>query len=209
MNELHADRNTVVRSASRGCERRPDRRPVPDRGRSVALTLGLLVTLAACAPEPPDEPYVVVADVPELMAHVMEPNAQHFWRAVGWVLDGEGEHELRPETDEEWLAVENAAFVVAESGNLLMMQERALDDDAWMQMSRALVEIGQRAVEVAENRDEQGVFDVGAEMYYVCTQCHARYAVETLRPSDDRAVDPEDSQGSQGSQSSGDPGDAP
>ena len=121
------------------------------------------------------------------MAHVLEPNAQVYWRAVGWIIDFEGEHELRPETEEEWLAVENAAFVVAEAGNLLMMDGRALDDGPWMTMSQALIDIGRRAVQVAEERDEQAVFDVGAEMYFVCTQCHATYALETLRPSDDRA----------------------
>ena len=83
---------------------------------------------------------------------------------------------LRPETEEEWLAVENAAFVVAEAGNLLMMDGRALDDGPWMTMSQALIDIGRRAIEVAEARDEQAVFDVGAEMYFVCTQCHATYA---------------------------------
>jgi hypothetical protein len=121
------------------------------------------------------------------MAHVLEPNAQVYWRAVGWIIDFEGEHELRPETEEEWLAVENAAFVVAEAGNLLMMDGRALDDGPWMTMSQSLIDIGRRAIEVAEARDEQAVFDVGAEMYFVCTQCHATYALETLRPSDDRA----------------------
>ncbi len=123
----------------------------------------------------------------DLMAHVLEPNAQVYWRAVGWIIDFEGEHELRPETEEEWLAVENAAFVVAEAGNLLMMDGRALDDGPWMTMSQSLIDIGRRAIEVAEARDEQAVFDVGAEMYFVCTQCHATYALETLRPSDDRA----------------------
>ena len=129
----------------------------------------------------------MVADMPELMAHVLEPNAQVYWRAVGWIIDFEGEHELRPETEEDWLAVENAAFVVAEAGNLLMMDGRALDDGPWMTMSQSLIDIGRRAIEVAEARDEQAVFDVGAEMYFVCTQCHATYALETLRPSDDRA----------------------
>ena len=87
--------------------------------------------------------------------------------------------------------MENAAFVVAEAGNLLMMDGRALDDGPWMTMSQALIDIGRRAVEVAEERDEQAVFDVGAEMYFVCTQCHATYALETLRPSDDRARTPD------------------
>jgi hypothetical protein len=28
---------------------------------------------------------------------------------------------------------------------------------------------------------------MGAEVYYVCTNCHATYAVESLRPNDVRA----------------------
>ena len=31
-----------------------------------------------------------------------------------------------------------------------------------------------------------GVLAIGAEVYYTCTNCHATYAVETLRPTDDR-----------------------
>jgi len=152
----------------------------------------LLVVLVACSASADEDRYTAVADMPELMAHVLEPNAQVYWRAVGWIIDSEGEHQLRPESEEDWLAVENAAFVVAEAGNLLMMDGRALDDGPWMTMSQALIDIGRRAVEVAEERDEQAVFDVGAEMYFVCTQCHATYALETLRPSDDRAQAPDE-----------------
>lgn len=150
-----------------------------------------LIALVACSAPAQEDRYTAVADMPELMAHVLEPNAQVYWRAVGWIIDAEGEHELRPESEEDWLAVENAAFVVAEAGNLLMMDGRALDDGPWMTMSQALIDIGRRAVEVAEERNEQAVFDVGAEMYFVCTQCHATYALETLRPSDERARAPD------------------
>ncbi len=156
------------------------------RRRARAGIAPALIALAACAAPADEDRYIAVADMPELMAHVLEPNAQVYWRAVGWVIDAEGEQELRPETEEEWRAVENAAFVVAEAGNLLMMDGRALDDGPWMTMSQALIDIGRRAVQVAEERDEQAVFDVGAEMYFVCTQCHATYALETLRPSDER-----------------------
>ncbi|MDX1495783.1 MAG: hypothetical protein R3253_17060, partial [Longimicrobiales bacterium] len=51
----------------------------------------------------------------------------------------------------------------------------------------SLVEIGERALRAAEAQDEQAVFDLGAEMYYVCSNCHARYSPEILRPSDERA----------------------
>jgi hypothetical protein len=156
--------------------RRPHRR---------ALSFAALV-ITACSAPPSEERFEAVADLQELMLHVLEPAAQEYWAAVGWILDAEGEHYIHPTGEEEWLAVENAAFMVAESGNLLMMRERALDDGTWMAMSQALIDIGRQALQVAEARDEQGVFDRGAEMYQVCSACHAAYSPEVLRPSDDR-----------------------
>lgn len=148
-----------------------------------------LLAICGCGPTEDAEPYRPVADVQELMFHVVEPAAQTYWGAVGWIIDQEGEHYIRPESEEEWIAVENAAFMVAESGNLLMMADRALDDDAWITMSRSLVDVGERALRAAEEMDEQRVFDLGAEMYQVCSNCHARYSPEILRPSDERSVD--------------------
>ena len=73
---------------------------------------------------------------------------------------------------------------MAESGNLMMMGDRALDQAAWIGMSQAMIEVGQRAIEAAESRDRDAVFDAGAEVYYVCSACHAVYAIETLPPSE-------------------------
>lgn len=170
------------------------------------LSLAVLATLvlAGCAGEAADEPYRPVADVQELMFHVVEPAAQTYWKAVGWVLDREGEHYIHPTSEEEWIAVENAAFMVAESGNLLMMGERALDDEGWVAMSQALVDIGERALRAAEATDEQAVFDLGAEMYFVCSNCHARYSPEILRPNDERSVPAADDGSGEGPE--GEPG---
>ena len=112
----------------------------------------------------------------------MDPAADVYWDAVGWIIDASGTTEIRPESPEEWEAVRNAAYQVAESGNLMMMKSRAVDEPEWTAFSQALISVGRRAIEAAEARDEQGVFDVGAEIYAVCTGCHATYAVETLRP---------------------------
>ena len=150
----------------------------------------LALLAAACTGEPPQESastYRPVGDVADLMAGVVEPAAEVYWDAVGVIVDSAGEHQLAPQTDEEWLAVRAAAYTVAEAGNLLMMPERALDQGAWIAMSQALVEAGQRALEAADARSLDGVFDMGAEMYYVCTNCHSTYALETLRPNDSRA----------------------
>ena len=145
--------------------------------------LVLLTLLSGCSADAPEERMTAVAGVQELMTTVVEPAAEVYWDAVGWIVDASGTTEIRPGSPEEWEAVRNAAFVIAESGNLLMMEGRAVDQDAWMALSQSLIEVGRRAIEAAEARDEQAVFDMGAEVYYVCTACHATYALETLRPN--------------------------
>jgi hypothetical protein len=129
-----------------------------------------------------EEPYAPVADLPTLMSAIVDPAADFYWDAVGWIVDSTGTEFIRPQSPEAWDSVRNAAFVVAESGNLMMMQGRAIDEEAYSTFALAMVTVGQRAIEVAEARDEMGVFDVGAEMYAVCTGCHATYALETIRP---------------------------
>ena len=144
--------------------------------------LVLPILLASCAPDAAEQPFIVVASLPDLMNTVVDPAADVYWDAVGWIIDAGGTTEIRPESPEEWEAVRNAAYQVAESGNLMMMRGRAVDEPEWTAFSEALISVGRRAIEAAEARDEQGVFDVGAELYAVCTGCHATYAAETLRP---------------------------
>lgn len=124
-----------------------------------------------------------VADVKQLMAHILEPAAEVYWDAVGSVVDSSGTKEFAPATDEGWDAVRNSAFVVAETGNLLMLPPRARDDGDWIRFSRDMIGAARKAIAAAESRDPAAVFDVGAEVYETCTQCHARYAVEQLRPN--------------------------
>ena len=150
--------------------------------------LSASVLLAACAEESQRaSDFVLVGDMQELMYHVVDPAADVYWRAVGTIVDSAGVHELYPRTDEEWEAVSNAAMMLAESGNLMMMEGRAVDGGAWMTMSQQLIEVSTRALEAADARNLDAVFDMGAEVYYVCTNCHATYAIETLRPTDTRA----------------------
>jgi hypothetical protein len=147
------------------------------------IVLGLVTGVAGCSGGPPPPPFHPVADVKQLMASVVEPAADEYWDAVGWIDDANGTTEIEPQTVEEWDAVRNHAYVVAESGNLLMMTSRAKDGGEWMQLSRQLTEVGQKAIRAAEARDKMAVFDTGAEIYDVCTSCHAKYAVELQRPN--------------------------
>jgi hypothetical protein len=156
-----------------------------------ALVLVLTGTLAwsACgpakAPPPPPSPspFRPVADVRQLMTAVLEPAAEVYWDAVGTIIDRNGVVERAPKNDEEWEAVRHGAYVIAESGNLLMMDGRARDSGEWIIFSQALVDVGRKAIRAAEAKDKAAVFDVGAEVYDACTACHAKYAVQTLRPN--------------------------
>ncbi|MDE0475252.1 MAG: hypothetical protein OXI50_11870 [Gammaproteobacteria bacterium] len=173
---------------------------IPFRDRAAGATLRamkkpgpiLVLTLLAplgCTDTPEPSPFAAVADSRQLMLSVIEPAAEVYWDAVGVIMDEEGTHHIEPVGAAEWEAVENAAFVLAESGNLLLLEDRAQGRDHWRAMSRAMIEIGRRAVEAARARDPDAVFEVGGEVYLVCTGCHAVYAAETLRPSYD--ADPE------------------
>ena len=128
-------------------------------------------------------PYKPVADVKMLMASIMDPTADQYWGAVGTVIDDTGEHELAPKTAEEWDAVRNAAVIVAESGNLLMMPSRAKDGGEWMQAARRLIETAEACIRAAEARDKKAVFDRGAEMYDACVNCHVKYSPEIVNAS--------------------------
>lgn len=153
--------------------------------------LATALLLSGCAAEdaPPETgstpPFRPVANVQELMLTIVEPAAETYWDAVGWIVDADGTQEIRPESEEDWEEVRNAAFLVAESGNLLMMQGRAVDDGPWISMSQALIDVGDLAIQAALARDEAAVFDVGAQVYAACTACHSAYALETLRPNFD------------------------
>ena len=144
----------------------------------------ILAVLAACTPES-EVPAAqhAVADVKQVMTAILEPAAETYWDAVGTVIDSTGTHEIAPQDAEEWAAVWRAALVVAESGNLLMMEGRARDRDEWMRLARAMVDAGTRAARAAETRDAAAVFEAGGLLYEACTACHSAYARETLRPS--------------------------
>jgi hypothetical protein len=143
----------------------------------LAAVLGYGCNRTPPPPAAPPLPFRPVADVKQLMASVIEPAADAYWDAVGSVVDKNGVVEIAPQTDEQWKAVRDSAYVFTEGGNLLMMSGRAKDSGDWIRLSQALVEVGQRAIKAAESKDTKAVFDVGAEVYDACVACHSKYIV--------------------------------
>jgi len=147
--------------------------------RNVLLLLVLVgvVPLFACG-EPEGPPFKLLVDVKQLMVSIVDPAADVLWDSVGTVISAEGVDEWYPKTDEEWAAVRNSAIVLMESGNLLMIGDRARDQTAWMQMSRQMIDAGAKALEAAESRDPEAVFAVGETVYFACDRCHGLYWID-------------------------------
>lgn len=167
------------------------------RSGSVSLALALaMLGLGGCADEPqataqapegappaapatPAPPYKPVATNLELMESLIAHAADEYWGSVRVVVDENGETEYFPETDEEWEEVWAAGLSLAESGNLLMMPPRAVDDE-WIRISGKLVDAGVEAAAAALARDTEAVFAAGERVYNVCVECHQRYVPDSV-----------------------------
>jgi hypothetical protein len=155
--------------------------------RRISIAVLAMTVLSACNSEAPapavqaetsGPEYHQVADIKQLMNWILDPNSDVIWGAVGTVIDEQGEKNLAPETDEQWTAIRDAAAVIAESGNLLLMPGRARDQGDWAKHSHELTKAAQVALAAAEAKDTASLFTAGGDIYLVCSACHEQYALE-------------------------------
>ena len=135
----------------------------------------LSATLVSACGGPPPVPFTPVADTKLLMQSVVDPNADIVWEAVKIISTKDGDQDIRPKTDAEWVAVRNAAVTVAESGNLLMMVPRAKDGGEWMQRAQEMIKAGEEAMRAADSKNAEKLFTVGGDLYDSCSNCHRKY----------------------------------
>jgi hypothetical protein len=142
----------------------------------LAITMLIAACLLACrAAAPPATPFRSVASTKQLMQAIVDPAADEVWGAVGTVMTTSGTSEIAPHTDEEWAVVQNGALALAESGNLLLLPSRAGGNDEWIKLSQQLIDLGEKTSKAAEAKNTTAVFDLGAEIYDVCTNCHRQF----------------------------------
>ncbi len=134
----------------------------PHGGRCVAVGMVLLAAAAALAQQSAPKP---VASVTQLMQAMVIPASNALFDVA----------RNAPQGEQEWTAVENQAVILAESGNLLMIGDRARDSDTWMSTSRILVEAGAAALRAAEARDSRTIADVGNRIIEACETCHEEH----------------------------------
>jgi hypothetical protein len=149
---------------------------------SVALFvsgIGFVVAAGRSSPqvvaEPETPPLAAVGSTKQIMAGITGPSASAVYNAVGTVINSEGIKEIAPQNDEEWTAVANSAAALVESGNLLLIGDRVLDNGDWITMARALIEKATVALEAAEAKSTEGLLASGGDINATCDNCHAKY----------------------------------
>jgi hypothetical protein len=116
-----------------------------------------------------------VATVKQIMNGIVMPNAQVVYDAVGTVSDASGITETAPRNDKEWNSVADSAAALVESGNLLLMGERAVDNGDWVKMTHRFMERAKAALTAAQARKADDVFMAGGDLNLTCDSCHERY----------------------------------
>jgi hypothetical protein len=119
--------------------------------------------------------FAPVASVKQIMAGITGPAATVVYNSVGTVINTQGVKEIEPQNDEEWAVVGNNAAALVESGNLMLMEGRAVDRGDWVTMSRALMDAATVAVKAVAAKDKEGILASGSAINESCDNCHAKY----------------------------------
>ena len=69
-------------------------------------------------------------------------------------------------------------MAIAEASNLLMMENRARDQDQWIRLSERMADAGMEMFAAAAAEDADLVFDLGETVYESCNTCHSLYWVD-------------------------------
>ena len=118
---------------------------------------------------------VPVASMKQLMNGIVGPSANVVFNAVSTTVSDKGVEEVAPHTDEEWAAVGNSAAAIAEAGNMMMLEGRAIDRVDWIKMSQAMIDAGRQTLKAVEAKSADGVLAAGEPLNVSCDTCHQRY----------------------------------
>jgi hypothetical protein len=129
------------------------------------------------APSAAPPPFHTTLTTQQLMGWIIDPTADVIWNSVGTTVSAQGTEEHQPRTDEEWATMRNAAAALIESGNVLMLDSRAVDKEQWMTLARGMSEAAGRVLETVEAKDVEAYFDAGGALYESCVACHSKYVI--------------------------------
>jgi len=127
--------------------------------------IGLLLLASAALAQGKTPPFQPVATISQIMVAITLPYSD----ALLYI------ERNPPKDDRDWEALQMQALMLAESGNLLMMEGRAKNKGQWMKNARMLVEAGAAAVKATRAKDLQAVLALNDQIVSSCITCHTQY----------------------------------
>ena len=136
-------------------------------------TLALIFLAAAAVASAP--PFRPVATISQIMVAITLPYSD----ALLYI------ERNPPKGDRDWETLQMQALMLAESGNLLMMDGRAKNQGQWMKDARLLVEAGAAAVTATRAKDLQAVLALNNQIVTACITCHMQFRPRRGRGKND------------------------
>jgi len=130
--------------------------------RTIALILLVSLVSPGTVQSPPFQP---VATISQIMSAITLPYSD----ALVYIQRNP------PKNDRDWETLEMQALMLAESGNLLMIKDRAKNQEQWMKDARALVDAGMAAAKATRTKDMQAVMALNEQIVNSCVACHTKY----------------------------------
>jgi hypothetical protein len=127
------------------------------------LVTAIWLLSGALAAQAPPDALQPVATMKELMVDVIHPASNSLLLAVN--RGGPGD-------DKGWAEARRSAMTLAESGNLLIMRNRAT---AWVANARRLTDVGTAAYRAAASKDARALAALADRIDSSCTTCHAQF----------------------------------
>jgi len=181
---------------------------------ALMTALPLAALLTSCSEQPATPPqttspnmapveattYDISLSIREIMATLVDINADAIWNSVKVVSDSNGIIEYVPETDEDWASLRANAIGIIEGSNALMMPGRkvappgaqgefpdyeftpeeveaklAADRLSWVGFARGLQNAAKNVLGAIDARDTDKLSEYGANLDEACEACHANY----------------------------------
>jgi hypothetical protein len=173
-----------------------------------ALLLTVFALQCTAKPEPTAEAATPPVDlaplfsVKELMENIVDPQSDFIFDAVAVDIGEHGIVETKPTSDDDWLRVQRATVILAESTNLLKMPRRVapegdrnelsgpgqpelapeqiqakLDQDRhlWNTHVDQLRSELLKVLAIVKTRDTDKLFEAGTDIDRACEACHLEY----------------------------------
>jgi len=143
-----------------------------------------------------------IVSVSELMKFMIDPMADHVFKAVGTTVTKRGIVDVEPRTEEDWFRVRMGAVSLAEGASLLKIPRAftAPGDESnsvgpgvvelsptairakverdpveWNARIEALRNVALAALDVVRRKDVNELWDVGENLDKACEACHRSY----------------------------------